>query len=102
MDIIELNKSLIPYNFNFALGGELFNFIVDYNRTGGFFTIELSKGGETLCAGEPIMYGKTLFSDVRNSNFPKVNITAYDPSETFNAVTRENLCESVLLVVTEA
>ena len=99
MKIIEINKSLIPYDFNISLGGELFNFRVDYNHTGGFFTVELTKGGETLCAGEPIIYGKTLFADVRSSKFPNVNIKAYDPSNTFNAVTQENLCESVLLVV---
>lgn len=99
MEIIEINKSLIPYDFNIALDGELFNFRVDYNNTGGFFTIELTKDGETLCAGEPIIYGRTLFADVRNSKFPNVNIKAYDPSGTYNAVTRENLCENVLLVV---
>ena len=101
MNIIEINKSLIPYDFNISLGGELFNLRIDYNRTGDFFTAELSKGGETLCAGEPIIYGKTLFADIRKSNFPKVNITPLDPSETYSAVTYENLSESVLLIVEE-
>ena len=101
MEIIEINKSLIPYNFNIALGGELFDFRVDYNHTGGFFTIELSKDGETLCAGEPIIYGKPLFADVRNSKFPNVKIIPRDESETYNAVTYENLSESVFLSVEE-
>ncbi len=101
MNIIEINKTLIPYDFNIALGSEVFNFRVDYNHTGGFFTIGLSKGGEVLCEGEPIIYGKTLFSDIRNANFPKVNITVSDPSGAYNAVTYNNFSESVFLVVTE-
>ncbi len=101
MNIIEINKALIPYNFNIALGGELFDLRVDYNYTGEFFTIELSKNGETLCAGEPIIYGKPLFSDVRNSMFPKLNIIPLDPSDYYNAISFDNLCDNVLLVVEE-
>lgn len=101
MQTLVINKTLIPYDFNISLGSELFNLRVDYNHTGGFFTIQLSKNGETLCAGEPIIYGKTLFSDFCNSKFPKVKITPLDPSSTYNTVTQENLCETVLLVAEE-
>lgn len=101
MNIIEINKSLIPYDFNIAFGGELFNLRVDYNNTGGFFTIELSKNGEILCAGEPIIYGKTLFSDVRNTKFPKVDIIPKDPSGAYNTVTYDNLSDSIFLAVEE-
>ena len=99
MDIIEINKSLIPYDFNIALGGELFNFRVDYNTTGGFFTLELKKDGETLCSGELIVYGKRLFSEFKKPNFPMVDIIPFDPSGGYNSVTYNNLCDVVLLAI---
>ena len=98
-DRIEINKSLIPYTFNIALGGEEFTFRVDYNNTGGFFTVELSKNGETICSGEPIKYGKRLFSDVWSPKFPTIDIVPIDPSGEYNAVTYDNLCEGVILAV---
>lgn len=98
-DTIEINKSLIPYTFNIVLGAENFTFRVDYNNVGGFFTIELSKDGKTLCSGEPIVYGKRLFADVWDINFPALDIVPYDPAGNYNAVTFENLCEGVLLVI---
>jgi len=97
--VIEINKPLIPYTFNIILGNEQFTFRVDYNNTGEFFTVELSKNGETLCSGEPVIYGKALFSDVRNIKFPAVDIVPYDPSGSYNAVTYDNLCDGVLLVI---
>ena len=98
-EVIQINKTLIPYTFNIVLGNEQFTFRVDYNNIGEFFTVELSKNGETLCSGEPIVYGKALFSDVRNTQFPSVDIVPYDPSGSYNAVTFNNLCEGVLLVI---
>lgn len=96
---IEISKSLIPYTFNIVLGNEEFTFRVDYNNTGEFFTVELSKNGKTLCSGEPIVYGRALFSDVRNQEFPAEDIVPYDPSGGYDAVTYNNLCEGVLLVI---
>ena len=98
-DTIEINKSLIPYTFNIVIGDEDFTFRVDYNNIGGFFTVELSKNGTTLCAGEPIVYGRKLFSEVWKPTFPKFDIVPYDPSGEYNAVTHENLCDGVLLVI---
>ena len=99
MEVIEINKSLIPYDFNISLGGYLFNFRVDYNTTGNFFTLELKKNVETLCAGEPLIYGKKLFDDVKKPNFPSVVIIPYDPSSRYNRITYENLCDGVYLAI---
>lgn len=98
-DTILINKSLIPYTFKIVLSSEEFTFRVDYNNAGGFFTIELSKDGKTLCSGEPIVYGKPLFEDVRNTEFPAVDIVPIDLSGDFNAVTYDNLCNGVSLVI---
>lgn len=96
---IEINKSLIPYTFNIVLGSEEYAFRVDYNNEGGFFTVELSKNGKTLCSGEPLMYGRALFSDIKNNNYPIVNIVPHDPAGNYSAVTYDNLCDRVLLVI---
>lgn len=96
---IFINKELIPYDFNIVLGSEEFNLRVDYNNIGEFFTVELTKNGVTLCAGEPMVYGRALFSDVRNKDFPALDIIPYDPSGGYNKVTYTNLCEGVLLII---
>ena len=98
-DRIMINKSLIPYAFNIVLGSEEFTFRVDYNNNGEFFTVELSKNGATLCSGEPIIYGKKLFSDVWNNKFPAIDIIPIDPAGEYNAVTYDNLCEGVILAI---
>lgn len=98
-DTIEINKELIPYDFNIVLSGEEYNLRIDYNNIGEFFTVELKKGEVVLCSGEPIIYGRALFSDVRNTEFPALDIIPYDLSGAYNKVTYANLCEGVLLVV---
>lgn len=98
-DYIEINKSLIPYSFNIVLGGENFTLRVDYNNLGEFFTVGLSKNGKTLCSGDPIVYGRRLFAEVWEKGFPAIDIVPYDPSGEYNTVTRENLCDGVLLVI---
>lgn len=98
-EVIKIDKSLIPYNFDIALGGALFNVTVDFNNTGRFFTIGLKRDGETICSGDPIVYGRKLFADVKNDKFPTIDIIPLDLSGGYNAVTHENLCEEVLLIV---
>lgn len=101
MQIIEINKGLIPYTFSILLGEEIFNFRIDYNNTAGFFTVSLTKNGETLCSGEPIVYGMPLFGDIKTrGEFPKVDITPIDESGEACAVTFDNLSSTVLLSVT--
>lgn len=99
MQVIEINKSLIPYEFDISLGGEVFTLNIDYNNTGGFFTVGLAKNGKTLCAGTPIIYGRKLFESVWKPSFPPVDIIPYDRSKGYNKVTFNNLCEGVLLII---
>lgn len=101
MYVIEINKDIIPYTFNIPLADELYEMRIDYNNTADLFTVSLSKGGVTLCTGEPIIYGQPLFGDLINrGNFPKVTITPIDESGESNAVTFDNLTRTVLMKVT--
>ena len=99
-DTITINKKLIPYTFDIELSSEIFTFYVDYNNTGKFFTIGLSKNGEVICSGEPIVYGIPLFRDIYVSGlFPAVDIIPLSMSKSYDAVTYDNLCETVLLLI---
>ena len=97
-DVITINKSLIPYTFSILLGGEMFDFRVDYNETHGFFTIELFKDGEVVCSGEKVVYGKKLFEEIFvHGKFPSVEIIPLDLSGEYTDVTFDNLSEVVQL-----
>ena len=101
MYIIEINKDIIPYTFNILLAAEWYEFRIDYNNTGNFFTVALSKDGVELCAGEPIVYGVPMFKDLlQRGNFPNVSITPLDESSQNDAVTYDNLSSTVFLTVT--
>ena len=101
MYLIELNKDIIPYTFKIALANEMYEMQIDYNNTADLFTVSLAKDGVPLCTGEPIIYGQPLFGDIKNrGNFPKVIITPIDESGETNAVTFDNLSNTVLLRVT--
>lgn len=98
-DYIEIKKELIPYNFDILLMGETFNLRFDYNSTGRFFTVCLSKNGKILCAGEPLIYGRPLWGSVWRKGYPQIDIVPYDDSGSKNKVTWSNLNETVFLVI---
>lgn len=104
--IMEINPDLVPFEFNISLLNEIFLIGVNYNETGQFFTIGLSKmdtdTGQYIevCAGEPIVYCVPLWNDVKTgNNFPKVEILPYDDSGETNKVTFDNLNRNVFLKV---
>ena len=100
MEILEINKDLIPYTFKIMLAEEMFEFRIDYNDTADIFTVAVSKDGVTLCDGEPLIYGVPLFNDLlTRGNFPKVLIFPFDESGESTAVTYDNLSSTVLLYV---
>lgn len=102
MQVIEINKDIIPYTFDILLGNELFEFRIDYNNSCGFFTVSLSKNGVTLCSGEPLVLGVPLFGDLlTRGNFPKVKIVPIDESGESTTVTFDNLSRTVYLRVTD-
>ena len=99
-DVLKINKELIPYECDILLGSELFSLQFNYNASAGLFTVDLYKDGELVCAGEPIIYGIPLWQDVyRADRFPALNIIPKDPSGEHNAVTFDNLGDTVLLII---
>lgn len=105
-DIIEIDASRVPYEFDIVLADETFLIGVGYNETGKFFTLSLSKmdaeSGDfvEVCAGEPVVYGVPLWNDVyKDGKFPALTIIPCDESGETNAVTFDNLGRNVFLVV---
>lgn len=98
-DRILINKDLIPYTFEILLGDIWYEIEVNYNETADLFTLALYKDGKTISAGEPIIYGKPLFSDIYSTDFPPLVIVAVDESGNDNCVTWKNFNETVYLCV---
>lgn len=105
-DIIEVDPSLVPYEFDILLAGEIFRLGFEYNETAEFFTVRLEKkdmeSGEytEICAGEPLVYGIPLWNDVYiGDKYPAITIIPYDESGENNAVTFDNLNRTVFLVI---
>ena len=99
-DRIIIEKSLIPYSFDILLGDELFTIGISYNKTHDFFTASLQKDDETICVGEPIIYGSPLFRDFYQAGVtPAIDIVAWDESGENKVVTFETLGETVFLTV---
>lgn len=98
-DYIEINKELVPYQFNILLADEWFGLYISYNKTADMFTVGLYKDDE-LIASEPLILGEPLFRDIfQPDRFPAIVLVPYDPSGNAKKVTFENLGESVFLTI---
>jgi len=96
-DYIEINKELVPYQFNILLADEWFELYVNYNKTADMFTVTLYKDDE-LISTEPLVLGVPLFQDVfQPEKFPAVILVPYGVTET--SVTFDNLGETVFLTI---
>lgn len=98
-DRIIINKDIVPYTFDILLAETWYTIEVKYNEYADLFTIELYKDGKCLCSGEPIVYGKPLFVDVYNPEFPKLSIIPVDEAGNTSVVTWENFGETVFLSI---
>lgn len=96
-DYIEINKEMIPYQFNILLADNWFELYVNYNKTADLFTISLYKDDELICT-EPLVFGMPLFQDVyQPEKFPSVVFVPYGANAT--EITFENLGETVFLTI---
>ena len=99
-DVLEIKKDLLPYECSILLAGELFGLQFNYNESADLFTVDLYRDGELICAGEPIIYGIPLWTDVYKADtFPAVDIIPIDPSGESDVVTHDNLSTEVLLII---
>jgi hypothetical protein len=109
LEYINIDKTLVPYQFDIKLDNITYTFDVKYNNVGDYFTIDLYKQGAILVSGEKLIYGKSLFSayydDTQNiivtksPDYPNLIIIPYDVSENETKVTYENIDKTVFLYV---
>lgn len=100
-DRIEIDKEMIPYQFDITLAEQPFTISADYNKAADLFTVSLyDSNGMLLSAGEPLIYGRPLFQDVyRSGKFPALDLVPLDESGHDNAVTWDNFGKTVFLTI---
>lgn len=88
---LPINAEKIPYSFTVKLDDKTYRFIVKYNETGGFFTIDLETiTGEILALGAILRYGRPLFGPVEDERFPLPVLIPFCPSGGIDTITKQN------------
>lgn len=99
MFYLDIEKEAIPYTFETVLRDETFQFTVNYNSYGDFFTVDIYKNSVPLRFGEKIVYGQPLFINHRYIGAPRLFIMPYDTTENAKRISYENMSEDVFLYV---
>lgn len=95
---IDIDKESIPYRFDITLGNSVYLMDVRYNRMADLFTIDLyTQDEDVITYGEPVIYGKPLFSDMADSRLPISELIALDVSGVETQVSWDNLGKTVFL-----
>lgn len=97
-DFIEINKELVPYQFNILLADEWFELYINYNKTADLFTVTLYKNDELICT-EPVILGVPLFQDIYQPGFPAISIVPYDSSGDAKVATFDEMGKRVFLSI---
>lgn len=97
MEYIAIEKDLIPYRFDIAIGGKTFTFEIHYNAEHDFFTVDLYRNEQLIAAGIKVVYGRPLFWGLEYLDVPQVPIIPLDLSGQADRVSWDNLNETVFL-----
>ena len=96
-DYIEINKDLVPYQFNILLADQWFELYINYNKSADLFTATVYKEDELICT-EPLILDVPLFCDIYQPiKFPAITITPYGPTE--RRITSNNIGNTVFLTI---
>lgn len=99
-EYIEVEKDLIPYEFEIELENQLFKLDIRYNETYDFFTVDLYKDEELIVAGEKLVYNVPLFESTYDPKTHPANIIIpLDPSGIENRVSWDTLNKTVFLCI---
>ncbi|PZM62621.1 phage baseplate plug family protein [Paenibacillus dendritiformis] len=101
MEFIPIEKDSIPYQFDIALGVDIFTFEVNYNERFDFFTLDLMKDDQVLVQGVKLVYGVPVFAGIEDHRFPVPMIVPIDEAGRETAVTWDNFGETVFLAYGE-
>ena len=103
VEYIPIDTIKVPYTFSIKLGDRTYTLTIKYNDQGGFFTLDLAvmATGEVLCYGEPIRYGRAMFSGIEDVRYPQPVIVPCCLSGDETEITFENLGNNVQLYLHE-
>jgi hypothetical protein len=108
-EYIEIDKTLIPYDFDITMDNKTYTFSVRYNNVADFFSVDISRQGVLLAGGEKLVYGQPLFGTrvtllngkyviiPKTNDFPAVLMFPYDTAQIESRVSYSNLGDSVRL-----
>lgn len=102
LEVMHIDKDLLPYRFDLQIAAQVFSFEFRYNATIDVFTVDLYRENEVLVYGEPIVYGLPLFEDMRDERFPPIRIVPWNIPRDVDEVTYDNLGEDVRLYLSDA
>lgn len=99
---IEIDKTLIPYQFDIDLSGETYTFGINYNERFDFFTFDISKGDDVILNGEKLILNKQLFSGNKDQRLPQnIYLIPLDESGTETRITWDNLNSKIYIFIGE-
>ncbi len=100
---IDVQKDQIPYAFSIKLTDRTYRLTVNYNDTGGFFTVDLATTtGEILCYGEVLRLGKPLFEAFSDERYPlPVIVPLCVSGDAIDEILWDNLSDTVKLYLFE-
>lgn len=98
-DAISIDKEDIPYEFQIDLDGTIYTFVVKYNSTFDYFTVDLSIDDEVIVYGAQLIYGTPLFTGVTDERIPSTPLIPFDVAGIEGRITYDNMNETVFLFV---
>ena len=102
MKFINIDKNQIPYEFEIVLDYVTFQFELNYNSVGDFFTVSLKKDHIKIIDNYKVVYNVELFENLKYLGVPRVIIKPFDTTGNSNNISYENLNEDVFLYVLDS
>lgn len=100
-DYIDIDKTQLPFRFEFDSEDDSFFMDIDYNETHDYFTATLyDAAGNVLVAGEKLVLNMPLFSEINDpENMPAEDLIPLDESGQAQRITWDNLGVTVFLCI---
>ena len=99
MKFINIDKNQIPYEFEIVLDNNTFQFELNYNSLGDFFTVTLFKDHVRIIDSYKVVYNVPLFENLGYLDIPKIIIKPLDTTGDTQAANYDSLNEDVFLYV---
>ena len=96
MRIIEIEKDLVPYEFQIELKSTLYTFSIRYNQEYDFYTVDLSIGDDIIVEGEKMVLNSLLFSSYSHLDV-SMGILPMDIADKAERLGEKELMDTVFL-----